>query len=263
MSDTIEKAAEAVKSLPVLYVIIDRCTAMPYLDEDMSVYIFSSREYAESCIDYYAQQLRQWYTAEIPGVDMTAFLGNLFYCTGALRAILDNGQNSVTLPREALVAPPDTTGLKEEEIPVTNQAFSQSLLAFMEEYYWRLNYPEKANVLKSKESRMIQEFGKARFLLPIKGPENGSFTKGSEFRVAGLSNEEGQAATPAFTDWSEFDKMYDRSEWQCLVVGARDLKELRNDGVVLNPGSTGFFMNKRMITQMLEICAEDVQKQEN
>ena len=108
----------------------------------------------------------------------------------------------------------------------------------------------------------VKAFRGASFLVPVKGMDQiakridakGSVKKGTQISIPCLSKGNGKNetnATPVFTDWDEFCKVYSQEEWGGWIWKASDLMGAPEDMIVVNSGTLGFEMSKGMIRKML------------
>ena len=244
-----------VKEADKIYVIIDKTTRMPYLDNDACILVFSEREFANKALDYFTQQMRRWEIKEIPKEDVIATLGQFFYMNGAFGMLLDYGQTSIHILSEDLIKVPDISDTRPENIPVMNPDFLRVLTMLEQERCWEATYEGKASRLRFFEDHMIWTFVNAKFLVPAKGMSNSN--KGEKIIIPSLPNGENKA-TPVFTDWNQFNRVYSQKEWDGRVWTAKDLLYAPDDVIVINAGEIGFVMDKRMIARVLEIYKKEV-----
>lgn len=242
--------ADKVKKADKLYVIIDKTTRMPYLNNDARIFVFSEEEFANEALDYFTQQMRRWEIKEISKEDIVATLGKSFYMNGAFGILLDYGQTFIHIFSEDLIETPDFSDTRPENIPVANPDFLRILTMLEQERHWGVTYEGKESRLRFFEDHMILTFVNAKFLVPAKGMSN--LSKGGKIIIPSLSNGKDKA-TPVFTDWDQFNKIYSQKEWDGWVWTAKDLLHAPDDTVVINVGEICFTMSKKMITQIFEI----------
>lgn len=113
----------------------------------------------------------------------------------------------------------------------------------------------EASRLRFFEDHMIWTFVNAKFLVPAKGMSN--LNKGEKIIIPSLPNGKNKA-TPVFTDWNQFNRVYSQKEWDGRVWAAKDLLYVPDDVIVINAGEIGFVMDKRMIARVLEIYKKEV-----
>lgn len=247
--------ANKVKKADKLYVIIDKATRMPYLDNDASILVFSEEEFANEALDYFTQQMRTWDIREISKENIISTLGCYFYMNGALGIVVDNGQTPIHILSEDLIEAPDFSDTRPENIPVVNPDFLRVLTMLEQERCWKVTYEGKASRLRFFEDHMIWTFVNARFLVPAKGMSN--LSKGGKIIIPSLSNGKDNA-TPVFTDWNQFNKVYSQKEWDGGVWTAKDLLHAPDDVIVINAGEIRFAMDKKMIAQILKVYEKEI-----
>lgn len=247
--------ANKVKKADKLYIIIDKATRMPYLDNDASILVFSEREFANEALDYSIQQMRRWEIKEIPKENIVSTLSCCFFMNGALGIVVDNEQTFIHIFLEDLIEAPDFPDTRPENVPVVNPDFLRVLTMLEQERCWEATYEGKASRLRFFEDHMILTFVNAKFLVPAKGMSN--LSKGGKIIIPSLSNGESKA-TPVFTDWNQFNRIYSQKEWDGWVWTAKDLLHAPDDAIVINAGEIGFAMDKKMIAKIFEIYEKEI-----
>ena len=202
--------------------------------------------------------------------DALKFFGRTAYMKGAKSFRIDMGAYAqIDICSEEIVSPPDFSNVPPINRPVMNPDFFRAVAKLQEERWYRATYEGKKEKLREFEDDMIKAFHDAKFLVPVKGMEalknntestgdkgEGVLKKGTTISIPTLTKGEGDAmlkATPAFTDWDEFNKIYSQEEWGGWIWRSEDLLGAPDDIICLNAGSVGFEMSKKMIRQMLDI----------
>ena len=68
---------------------------------------------------------------------------------------------------------------------------------------------------------------------------------------AKLVNTEQASFVPLFTDWMEFQKAYDKKEWNGMIISIMDAITLaKNDGVVINPLGENLILNQNSMEEI-------------
>lgn len=149
------------------------------------------------------------------------FLGMCFYLNGAQG--VDILSQEVGIASEMLVAPPDFSGVRDVEIPVTNPDIERWLLLM-----GQMGEPasDDEKLIYSLYARLLdQAITKGKFLIPMKlqgevdeKPEDGTVTikKNSSFQIATQSGKGERAAVRMYTDWKRLKMAYD-DEWKGMV----------------------------------------------
>ncbi len=254
---------DKLKSADKLYLIMDKVTKMPYLDRNYYINVFSEKEFADEALDYYTQQYRMWEIKEVNKNDIIKTLGQAFYMNGADGVLIDNGQTFIAFKASEIIDAPDFSNTHTMDVPVMNPKFLSALTVLVQEKNWRVNYPEKGKYLRAYEDEMIATFCTARFLIPVKGmPKFGSeheveLKEKTTITIPTLSNGKNHA-TPVFTDWNQFNKVYSQDEWGGWIWKAEDLLSAPDDTIVVNSAEICFIMSKEMISQIFDIYKKEI-----
>ena len=263
---------ERLKTAERLWTITDKITRSPYVSYDNEMWIFTEREYADECLDFYMQQYRTTLeVAEIPNEEITKFFEISSYMKGAKGFVVDAFAYAyVRIRNEELIPRPNFDGVPFINRPVMNPDLFRAVAKLRQEMLYRANYDGKAERLRKFEDEMIKEFNKAKFLVPVKGlgeainqnglkSGEGIVEKGTKISIPSLSigdGEQTRSAFPIFTDWEEFNKTFSQDEWGGWIWTLEDVAAFLkdgNDGAILDAGSLAFETSKKMIGQMLEI----------
>lgn len=253
---------EKLKEAPVLYLVYDQATGFPYLNEGY-VDIYSTEKYAKDAIDYYMQQYRGLEVkafhkeqSDLPSqISIFAYL----YYLGMEQLMIDNGKYKVVVKRDEVLPPPDYTNIPTISIPVVNPKLRYAMIDFFGEARWLVNYPNREESLKSKEGRMIKEICRAKYLLPMKyegnaeqsGENQVTFHEGAKLMFAKITNTENINYIPIFTDWSEFEKVYDKNSWNGMIVTIKDAIMIgAGDGIAINPYGENLVLNEKSIKEI-------------
>ena len=92
---------------------------------------------------------------------------------------------------------------------------------------------------------MLEEVINAKYLVPIKLENNdlkidsngmNVVNKGNEVRFSIIKDKNGISWIPAFTDWYEFDKAFDKKSWKSSICNFQDILLLSEnlEGAVIN-----------------------------
>lgn len=229
-----------------VWVMFDHNTELPFIDAKKSFWLFSEKEFAEECLDYFLQQYRTaFFIKEIAPDEIQTFLAHEFYYYGAKSVTIDNGQAFMVLAANDVIKAPDYTGVPQIKVPVTNPDLVRAVCEYFQETGWRVNYPDRERQLQEYKCNLGAELKKARFLVPvkgIKGPAQGNVKveKDIVLSVPIMSYVDTEISlTPAFTDWTAFDALYNRSEWTGWIWTIRDLMAAPTDKVLICFGTAG------------------------
>lgn len=236
-----------------LYLVIDRTTRMPYIDDNDNCYIFSEQEFATEALDYFAQEMRSWEMEPVEKKDIPEVLGQTFYEGGVRYALVDNGQTFIRIPAEDLVKPEGHDDLPDEERPIVNPDYLRALAKLVQETRWLKEYEGKQKNINRYEADVIRTFCRARFLLPGQEEEDG------KIRVPSLQNENGEMAVPVFTDYRNLRKVIRDEEILAYIWTPKNLLELSGEHFVINVGTINFLMEKDTIRRMIELYEYEIE----
>ncbi|MFD1179456.1 enhanced serine sensitivity protein SseB [Paenibacillus puldeungensis] len=254
---------EKVNSSEALYMAYDKNTNYPFLDASDRVWLFSEEEFAASAEDYFMQQLLMLEMKKISKENIIKTLAEL-HMLGISKLLIDNGQYTVELERDDLLPPPDWTGTPEISIPVTNPRLQHALIRFFQTLYAKNNDENRNQLLHMLEDQMLDEVVQAKYLIPMQLKEEEpavpndqgvvTVNKGTIIQFGVLSAQDETNWLPAFTDWNEFEKAYDKTVWSSNIGTYDDLLALSENmkGIVINCHGLPLRMdenNKKMIEE--------------
>ncbi len=234
-----------IKEAEELFIAYEKNTDYPYIDNEGGAWIFSKEEYANTAADYFAQQqiileIKKIRTEEI----MKTFTD--LHRTGIEKILVDNGHYSIEMNRDDILAPPDYANTPMINIPVTNPKLQYAIIRFFQRLYSQDNSEGKDRMLNQLQDDMIAEVLNATYLLPMQlnqeepaaPDEQGKITikKGATINFAKILDKNDASWLPAFTDWAEFEKIYDKKLWQGNIATYDDLLTLAEKmaGIVIN-----------------------------
>ncbi|TCP52599.1 type III secretion system (T3SS) SseB-like protein [Tumebacillus sp. BK434] len=245
---------EKLKHADALYLAFDKITNCPYLDPEERIWLFSKEEYALLAQDYFLQRMIQLDMRKIgPAENMIAFAE--LHRLGIRKILIDNGQYHIEVERDAILPPPDWSGTPEINIPVTNPELQHAMIRFFQTMSSRSQYEGKQQHLYQLEGIMIEEILNGNYLIPMKviedepsaPDEDGVKTlqQGATLQFACLDGQDQTTWLPVFTDWVEFEKAYDKTQWSGNVATYADMVALseRMDGAVINSRGISFQIN--------------------
>lgn len=247
---------EKIKTAEVLYIAYDSNTNYPYVDAEGRVWFFSKKEYAAYAEDYFLQQFVMLKMKEISGEEIMNTIG-LLHLLGLPVIVVDNGQYYIEVMRDELLPPMDWSGTPENQIPVTNPGLAHAMILFFQTMKDRLNTPNKEKLLQTLEECMLDEIIHAKYLLPMQlltedtpSPDdqgNITLNQGDRIQFGFLEGEEDSKWLPAFTDWVEFEKVFDKNLWSSYVATYEDLLTISKSmtGIVLNPHGLGLRLDAK------------------
>ena len=153
------------------------------------------------------------------------FLGTAFYLNGALGAIFNSKE--VSISASALVQKPDYSNLPEIQVPVMNPDLVRWMLLM-----GQLDSPttEDEEVIYKLYYKFFSEaMPKAKFLIPLDAAsefkedsqEGNSFVleKDSSFNIPVKEGKDGRNSVPVFTDWKRLRMVFDE-KWNGMIEEA-------------------------------------------
>ncbi|ANS75321.1 hypothetical protein AWM70_12475 [Paenibacillus yonginensis] len=237
---------DKIKHADTLYLACGKTTGYPYVDGEDRVWMFSQEAYAANAEDYFRQQQLMLEMKPIGGEEVLRTFGE-FHILGLPKILVDNGQYHIELNRDDIMPPPDWTGTPEISVPVTNPGLQRAMIRFFQTLHAPTGDQEvRGRELDVLEAEMLDEILQARYLLPMQLKESDpspadeqgikTLKEGTVIQFGVLSAEDGSAWLPAFTDWLEFEKVYDKTVWSSNIAAYDDLLAVSGnmDGIVLN-----------------------------
>jgi len=159
------------------------------------------------------------------------FLGTAFYLNGALGAIFNSKE--VSISASALVQKPDFSDLPEIQVPVMNPDLVRWMLLM-----GQLDSPttEDEEVIYKLYYKFFSEaMLKAKFLIPLDAAsefkddsqEGSSFVleKDSSFNIPVKEGKDGRNSVPVFTDWKRLRMVFDE-KWNGMIEEAGGMIEV-------------------------------------
>ena len=159
------------------------------------------------------------------------FLGTAFYLNGALGAIFNSKE--VSISASALVQKPDFSDLPEIQVPVMNPDLVRWMLLM-----GQLESPttEDEEVIYKLYYKFFSEaMPKAKFLIPLdaasefkgESQEGNSFVleKDSSFNIPVKEGKNGRNSVPVFTDWKRLRMVFDE-KWNGMIEEAGSMIEV-------------------------------------
>ena len=158
------------------------------------------------------------------------FLGTAFYLNGALGAIFNSKE--VSISASALVQKPDFSDLPEIQVPVMNPDLVRWMLLM-----GQLDSPtteDEEVIYKLYYKFFSMAVPKAKFLLPLEadsgfpegGQEGNSFVleESAKFNIPTGEGKNGRNSVPVFTDWKRLRMVFDE-KWNGMIESASNMIE--------------------------------------
>ena len=159
------------------------------------------------------------------------FLGTAFYLNGALGAIFNSKE--VSISASALVQKPDFSDLPEIQVPVMNPDVARWMLLM-----GQLDSPtteDEEVIYKLYYKFFSMAVPKAKFLLPLEadsgfpegGQEGNSFVleESAKFNIPTGEGKNGRNSVPVFTDWKRLRMVFDE-KWNGMIEEAGGMIEV-------------------------------------
>lgn len=236
---------EKIKYAEELFIAYDQNTNYPYIDEDDRIWVFSKEEFALNAKDYFLQQLVMLEMKKISKEEVMVTFANL-HRLGIKKIIMDNGEYTVEINRDDILPPPDWSETSQICIPVENPELQHAMIKFFQILHSKITYEGKDQICHQLEDRMLDEVIKAKYLLPMQLKEDipsdpneeGTVTlkQGDTLQFASIVGNNNEDWLPVFTDWTEFEKAYDKNIWKSNIISYDDLLSFSKNmkGAVIN-----------------------------
>lgn len=227
-----------------LYIAYDKNTKYPYIDFEGRAWIFSQKEFADNAVEHFNKQETFLEMKKLVDKDVINEFGKMHYI-GIEKFLIDNGEYTIEMKRNEILPSFDYSNVPAKNIPVINPKMQFAMIKFFQNAYSRKNYANKAEVMRNLEEKMLEEVINAKYLVPIKLENNdlkidsngmNVVNKGNEVRFSIIKDKNGISWIPAFTDWYEFDKVFDKKNWKSSICNFQDILLLSEnlEGAVIN-----------------------------
>ena len=247
---------DKIKDAEELFIAYDQSTNYPYIDAADRNWIFSKEEYAMTAKDYYMQQLIFLEMKKISGEEIMQTFA-ILHMLGIKKIMVDNGGYCTEINRNDILPEPDWSNTPQINIPVTNLDLQNAMIRFFQLLYSKSNYEGKEQTLHGLENHMLGEVIIGKYLIPMQlkqeepsipsGEGIVTLKKDTIMQFASVTGEEGTSWLPAFTDWAEFEKVYEKNVWSGNIVIYDDLLALseKMEGIVINCKGISLRINEK------------------
>ena len=248
--------SDKIKDSEELYIAYDKSTNYPYIDVSDRIWIFSKEEYAKNAEDYFMQQLIMLEIKKINGEEIIPTFAKL-HMLGIKKIIVDNGEYCTEINRNDILPAPDWSNTPQINIPVTNPDLQHAMIRFFQLLYSKSNYEGKEQTLRGLENHMLDEVIRGKYLIPMQlkqeepsipsGEGIVNLKKDTIMQFASVAGEDDTIWLPTFTDWTEFEKVYDKNVLSGNVVTYDDLVTLseKMEGIVINCKGISLRINEK------------------
>lgn len=225
---------EKAKKQGTWYFIVDPQTGCPYVHDGMTD-LFVSADVLEKTIkgdklkyqkDITVKEYRGNNRAATFGLNIFAY----FYYLGLEKIKIFYDDAFGVFARADFLPPRDYSSLEPDKVPVENPFLRLALNEFLGEARWSKQYEGKLEFLQKKEKELFDLIKDAKFLIPMQSA--GESGENMEFAKAAYN---GKNYLSLFTDWLEFSKGYDSSQWKGVIVSIKEALDIAgDDDIVLN-----------------------------
>lgn len=263
-----------VRDAQTIYCLYDEATKFPFIENGFA-YIYLEKDIAQQVCEAYGKQFRKLMVKDCParpaGAENTdrGFFDYLYYL-GIERIIIDNGRYRARFSRSEIVAPPNFAGDKKQA-PM-NPQLRLAMLDFLSEARWPVKYEKRAQVVQTKEARMIALARAGQYIVPIQheGPAEMmtdgriKFNKDTKLRFPVMKTNNGKLFLPIFTDGIEFAKKFGREGFEGAVFKFSDILRFvqDKDGLAINPMGENIMLPKDKM-MALEAASQVIAKAKN
>ena len=245
-----------VRDAQTIYCIYDNATKFPFVENGFA-YIYLEKEIAQKVVEAYGKQFRNLSVKECParpegaGNTDKGFFDYLYYL-GIERIIIENGRYRARFSRSEIVAPPNY--IDDNKKAPMNPQLRLAMLDFLSEARWPVKYEKRAQVVQTKEARMVALARAGRYIVPVQheGPaemmDDGriKFNKDTKLRFPVMKTNNGKLFLPIFTDGIEFAKKFGREGFEGAVFKFSDILRFvqDKDGIAINPMGENIMLPK-------------------
>lgn len=247
---------DRIRNANTLFVLYDAGTRYPFIDGGF-VNVYFEKELAQKAAALYVKQYRKVIVNEVKVESDTAPSGKGFfdflYYIGIENLVIDNGAYKARFKRNEIVASVGDWKSDSGAAPV-NPALNFTMLDFLSEVTWPVNYEQKTDVLKAKEARMVACIKKGKYIVPMQHEgevevlEDGRMKPGKDtkFKFPVYKTKEGKEYLPIYTDGTEFGKKLAGAGWNAAVFKYEDVIRFAKDkdGIRINPEGQGIVIPK-------------------
>ncbi len=237
-------------SLDTIYIAYNQATGYPHIDEKGSAWVFSELSYAENAKIHYVERFIALDMKELKKDDFISEFCDLLKL-GVKSLLIDNGNyNTRAMIKDMMVS-----DLAPGEEELENPELKFIMTMFFQNCYSKFNFDNKNELLKELELKMMQAIANSNLLVPVRlknkpNLEDGQVSKVDSpepVEVPTLTNtDENLEYIPAFTDWTEFTKIYSKDEWNAVIMNYTQLVKASENcgGIMVNASGLPLKINK-------------------
>lgn len=223
-----------------LYVIISRCTRVPFALCDPETYddevlLYWTEEDAQKGGKLLLEQKDPVQIAKLENRHLLQFYSSLFTMGINSLAVSRGLEEEVHIQLEELVNRPDVENLPEGKVWVENPQFHLTAIYFLQGL--RKKAEQKVTEdLEDLQEEMLVNFQRGRFIVAVE-PDKG---------MPILKQKDGPALQPLFTDAGEFQKFNRENKYRSAVIEYAKIPDMLSaevGGVLINPGGINLPLN--------------------
>lgn len=222
-----------------LYIAYHVVTGYPYIDVRGHAWIFSEKEFADNAAHHYRELGIPLKIKKLAGKEIMKEMFELSRI-GVETLITDNGQRSVILHRKDILGENDPAN--SDDVFMCPELMHEIIAAGELMYASGGNHPSIPE-LNQKIKDMVM---KSEFLVPVKLDRH--IPDGEKIRIDKATQVEFALVSPfrpdqhfisVFTDWTEFQKLYSKDEWNAAFLGFDAIREAakKSNGFMIDPAS--------------------------
>ena len=221
-----------------LYIAYHVVTGYPYIDVRGHAWIFSEKEYADNAAHHYRELGIPLKIKKLAGDEIMKEMFELCRI-GIESLIVDNGQRSVIIYRKDILGENEPD---RQEIFMCPELMHEIIAAGELMYASGGNHPSIPELNQKIKDMVI----KSEFLVPVKLDKH--IPDGEKIRIDEATPAEFALVSPfrpdqsfisVFTDWTEFQKLYSKDEWNAAFLGFDAIREAakKANGFIIDPAS--------------------------
>lgn len=250
-----------IRAAESLFLLNDLSTGYPFLDHGY-VNVYLDKEKAEKAVQVFAAQFRNLSVkrflnnVEETGVEKHQDMFDYLYYLGMEHILVNNGGYRASIVRSEIAAPP---GVAKEGKVAAQPALCYAMCDFLGEARWNVKYEKRAEILRQKETRMLDLIKKGTYIVPIQhegpaevvGTNRLRFNSETKIRFFILQDKNEKTFLPVFTDVQEYLKKFNTAEWEGAAFTFDQVKSFLDgrDGLVINPFGENIMLLKERIME--------------
>lgn len=241
MENQFKEQVLKIQKLEAAYVLFSARTKQPYVicDEESyndQIWMYTAEEPAKAEAVKYRDQKIQLVIAKIEKDQLLGFLSGL-YMLGINEVVFNDETESVKIPLDQIVIPPDYSKLPENQRPISNPQMQLTGIYFIQELARQVPMEEKKNI-RDLEEEMAANLMRSRFLIAIEVDGETPKPDGSNVKFPCVKTKEDTMYQPIFTDMREFQKFNAAKKYKASLLTFDGVSKMIGNnvtGIVVNP----------------------------